>query len=99
MTGPPRRRATARDLLYFRNPKLWVLHPFLPVTRLRPDRQDKELGVLYDARSVSGTHGYDCTVFAVCLFFLPPTEDELLNGPRYVYDTLDGLADAGWVID
>ena len=28
-----RRRATARDLLWFQNPHLWLSYPYLPVVR------------------------------------------------------------------
>jgi hypothetical protein len=55
--------------------------------------------VLYDARNVSGIYGYGSTVFLVNFFALPRTETELLARPRYVYDSPDELAEAGWVVD
>jgi hypothetical protein len=58
-----------------------------------------ELGILYDARGASGRTGYACTVFRTNLFTLPRNEADLLALPRHVYDTLDELADDGWLVD
>ncbi len=92
-----RRRATERDFLFFQNPSLWRMHPFLPLTR-RDLSGRAELGVLFDARSF-GLHGYDCTVVLANLFLLPSSVDGLMALPRIVYDTFDLLADDGWSVD
>ena len=93
------RRATARDLHYFAHPRLWPLYPFLPLTRRVGDSGDRQCGLMYDARGVSGRYGYGSTVFLVNLFCLPRTEAELLGRPRCVYDSFEELADAGWAVD
>ena len=98
-TGPQSRRATARDLLYFQTPRQWPRYPFLPVRRHPPGSTECQLGLLYDARGVSGTYGLSATVFLVNLFDVPPTEAEFLALPRRVYDTFEELAADGWVID
>ena len=94
-----KRRATARDLHFFAHPRLWPLYPFLPLTRRVGDNAERQCGLLYDARGVSGTYGYSCTVFMTNLFMIPRTEAELLAGPRCVYDSFDALADDGWAVD
>jgi hypothetical protein len=95
---PYHRRAGPRDRLFFGRPDLWVLSPFLPLLRY-PVGQPPEYGILYDARGVSGLTGYACTVFLTNLFLLPPTEARFLALPREAYDTLDELAEDGWVVD
>lgn len=92
------RRATARDFRFFRNPQLWTHYPFLPLTRRAADGL-QQLGLLYDARGVSSTYGYSCTVFLANLFFLPISEQAFLALPRCAYDTFDELADDGWCVD
>jgi hypothetical protein len=82
-----------------RNPQLWSQWPFLPVIRPSPAGGETELGVLYDARTVSGTYGFSATVFKVNLYLLPPTEAELLASPKRVYDTIDELVADGWSVD
>jgi len=93
------RRATSRDLLFFRTPKLWPQHPFLPVVRRPVGQTEPDLGLLYDARAISGTCGFSATVFLVNVFELPPEEAELLASPKLVYDTADELAEGGWTVD
>jgi hypothetical protein len=93
-----RRRATVRDLLYFTHPHLWPHYPFLPVARRVRDGSTAQCGVLYDACGVSGTYGYGATVFLVNLFVLPRTEAGLLARPKCMYDTIEELADDGWVL-
>jgi hypothetical protein len=93
------RRATARDLLFFQTPRLWPQHPFLPVVRRPVGQPEPDLGLLYDARAVSGTCGYSATVFLINVFELPAKEAELLASPRLVYDTAQELAEAGWTVD
>jgi hypothetical protein len=88
----------ARDLVVIANPRLWRTWPFLPVVRAPPGGE-KELGVLYDARHVSGQYGYSATVFLANLFMLPRTERALLDMPRCVYDTFEELLADGWTID
>jgi hypothetical protein len=99
MTRPYLSRAGPRDMLYFQSPNLWVLHPFLPLVRRAHDADEAELGILYDARSASGTYGYACTVFLVNLLALPSTEAELFHLEKCVYDTFEELAGDGWVVD
>ena len=93
------RRATAKDLVMFATPSLWPVRPFLPLTRQLPERNQTELGLLYDARGASGLFGYGATVFRVNLLDLPATEAEFLALPHYTYDTFEELADYGWVVD
>jgi hypothetical protein len=87
-----------RDMLFFLCPDLWPGWPFLPVIRRHPDREE-ELGVMYDARGVSGLCGYSAAVFLANIFLMPKTEAEFLALPKCVYDTADELADAGWTVD
>jgi hypothetical protein len=94
-----RRRATARDFRFFADPRLWPVYPFLPLTRRTDDNADFECGLLYDAYGVSGTTGFRSTVFLNNLFTLPPTEAQLLAGPRRSYESFDELADDGWSVD
>lgn len=93
------RRATARDLLFISNPRLWPLHPFLPLTRRVGGSDERQCGLMYDARGISGMHGYAATVFLHNLFCLPRTEAELLVGPRVVYDTPEEVIADGWRVD
>jgi len=81
------------------NPQLWSKWPFLPLIRPSPTGEEPQLGVLYEAREVSGTYGFSATVFLVNLFMLPPTEAQLFGSPKCVYDTLDELLTAGWTVD
>ena len=87
LSGLTQRRATARDLCIFESPTLWRYHPYLPVVRPLPGGEERECGVLYDARGVSGTYGYACTVFlanlhdpAVCGQLLEAVVDVLRPG-------------------
>jgi hypothetical protein len=82
-----------------RNPQLWSQWPFLPVIRPSSAGGETELGVLYDARTVSGTYGYSATVFVVNLFLLPDTEAGLFAAPKRVYDSIDELVADGWTTD
>ena len=93
------RRATARDLRFFQNPQLWPQYPWLPLTRQPIDSDKRELGVLYDARGISGIYGYSATVFLANVCLLPQTEAEFLALPKCVYDTFEELADDGWTVD
>jgi hypothetical protein len=85
--------------LYFEKPQLWRWYPFLPVARWTVPGAAPQCGILYDARGVSGLYGYSSTVFLANVFALPRTEAALLARPRYVYDSPDELANAGWVVD
>ncbi len=87
-----------RSLLLMQDPDRWLTWPFLPVVRPGPEG-DKQLGVLYDARRMSGTLGYSSTMFLHNLFALPLTEGRLLAGPKIVYDSLDLLLDDQWRVD
>jgi hypothetical protein len=93
------RRAGARDMLFFQNPTLWPHYPFLPVVRRRLGQAEPELGLLYDARGMSGTFGFTSTVFLSNLFEAPTAEPEFLAQPRCVYDSFDELAADGWTVD
>jgi hypothetical protein len=88
-----------RDLMVMCNPQLWSKWPFLPVIRPSKEGEEPELGVLYDARQVSGTYGYTATVFLCNLFLLPATEAQLFAAPKRVYDTREELVQDGWTID
>jgi hypothetical protein len=92
------RLARQRNLLFFRDPRLWPAWPFLPLMCRRPGCEE-ECGLLYDVKGVSGRLGYSATVFLSNLFLLPPTEEEILALPREVYDTPEEVADAGWTVD
>src|SRR5437588_429786 len=94
------RRAAARDLLFFQTPELWPQYPFLPVVHRRLGvEDDPELGLLYDARGVSGTLGFSATVFLCNLFTAPRAEAEFLRLPRIVYDTAQEIGADGWTVD
>jgi len=93
------RPVRARDLMVMRDPQLWSKWPFLPVIRPPLAHAEPQLGVLYDARAVSGTYGYTATVFLVNLYLLPDTEAELFAAPKRVYDTIDELVADGWAVD
>ena len=90
-----KRCATARDLHFFAHPRLWPLYPFLPLTRRVGDAAQRQCGLLYDARGVSGRCGYSATVFLTDLFLVPASEAELLARPKLVYDTFEEVAEAG----
>jgi hypothetical protein len=91
----PRRQ---RDLLFFRDPRLWRHWPFLPLVRPRPGL-DPKLGVLFDARGYANVYGYSATVLLANLCLLPETVAELLALPKLVYDLPEEMADAGWTVD
>jgi hypothetical protein len=82
----------------FQNPSLWPTWPFLAVARSQPG-QDKELGVLYDARHHCHRYGFSATVFLTNIFLLPDTLDAFLALPKCVYDTAQEMAEDGWVVD
>jgi hypothetical protein len=94
----PPRPATARDLLFFRTPRLWSNWPFLPVVRRQADGA-VELGVLYDCWTVARRGGYSATVFLCNIFLMPGAEDEFLALPKEVFDTAEEMAAAGWRVD
>ena len=94
-----RRRATARDFLFFRSPRLWPLWPFLPVVRRPAGAGEPELGLMYDARGAFGRYGYSAAVFLTNYFLVPAALADLLALPRRVYDTPDELAADGWTVD
>src|SRR5438874_10816728 len=94
-----RRRATARDFLFFRSPRLWPLWRFLPVVRRPAGAAEPELGLMYDARGAAGRYGYSAAVFLTNYFLVPAALADLLALPRRVYDTFDELAADGWTVD
>lgn len=96
---PALRQWRAADLWLFAHPERWSARPFLPLTRRLSSSEELEFGVLYDARGASGLYGYSATVFRTNLFLLPATERKFLQLPRYVYDTWEEVADAGWTVD
>ncbi len=87
-----------RDLTVMARPRLWATWPFLPLVRCREDG-NKQLGVMYDARGVSGTYGFSATVLLTNLFTLPRTEAKILALPKCVYDTPEEVLDDGWCVD
>jgi len=87
--------ARQRNLLFFREPRRWMVWPFLPVMRRRPGCEE-ELGLLFDAVGTHGLYGLSATVYFCNLFMLPGTLHEFLSLPRETYDTADEVADAGW---
>ena len=91
--------APARDrtVLFLTNPALWPCWPFLPVARRTAGR--KELGVVFDARSVCGRTGFSACVFFCNVFALPSTIDQFFALPREVFDSAEELFAAGWRID
>ena|ERR1700722_332260 len=98
-SGSYPRRAGPRDMHFFQSPHLWQHYPFLPLLRWACDCAEPEFGILYDARGVSGTYGFACTVFLVNLFDLPPNEAQLLSSSRHVYDTFEEMVQDGWYVD
>lgn len=99
ITQGPAGRVSPRDLLFFTTPALWPQWPFLPVVRRRASQPEPELGVLYDAAGHSGIYGYSATVLLCNVFCLPHDVARLLALPRYVYDSPDEVAAAGWSVD
>jgi hypothetical protein len=95
--GAPR-PAEQRDLILFRNPKLWPTWPLLPIVRRKVDGE-VECGVLYDLVGTGGPCGYSAAVFLTNLFTLPRTLDHFLALPKEVFDTAEEIAAAGWVVD
>jgi hypothetical protein len=92
------RPATARDLLFLRNPHLWRHWPFLPLIRRRPGCE-LECGVLYDCWTVARRGGFSASVFLTNIFYLPGSEEAFLALPKEVYDTVEEVAEAGWRVD
>jgi hypothetical protein len=97
--NPVSRQRRAEDVWLMAHPERWPAHPFLPLTRRFPGGEELQFGVLYDARGASNLCGYSATVFRTNLLLLPATEREFLQLPRYVYDTWEEVADAGWTVD
>jgi hypothetical protein len=87
-----------RDLTTFRDPRLWLHWPFLPLIRPAPGKEP-ELGVLFDARGHENLYGFSATVFLTNLLLVPPTVAEFLALPKLVYDLPEEMADAGWTTD
>lgn len=89
-------RARDRTVLFLTNPALWPCWPFLPVVRRNGG---KELGVVFDARSVCGRTGFSACVFFCNVFALPPTLDQFFALPREAFDSADEVFDRGWRVD
>jgi len=53
-----------RNLLFLSTPRLWPVHPFLPLIR-RKEGGEEDCGVLYDLFGLKGVTGYGATVFLV----------------------------------
>ena len=87
-----------RNLLFLSTPRLWPVHPFLPLIR-RKEGGEEDCGVLYDLFGLKGVTGYGATVILCNIWLLPPTEPELLAMPREVYDSAEEVYDAGWRVD
>ncbi len=76
------------------NPKLWPLHPYLPVRR--GDGFDAELGILLDRP------GFESTVLLVNVYDIGTTirtEEALLSQECLQYGTKEELCGDGWVPD
>ena len=95
-TGP--RTATERDLLYFMTPQLWPLHPFLPIVRYKTGGE-MNYGVVYNRDDDSRNGDSATTVYLTNLFNLPTTEAELFALPHETFDSIQAMAQAGWVVD
>lgn len=96
IAGMCRSQATPLDRLILATPCLWRHHPFLPVVRRLAGGSRVQCGVVYDAPDrTSGP----ATVYLTNLFALPATVAGLLARPQCVYESLDALANDGWVID
>lgn len=91
-------RLRRRSLYFMEDPKRWPWYPFLPLVR-RGSGEEPDLGVLYDALGASGIAGHRATVFLQNLLLLPPSETELLAGPREVFDRFEDIVEAGWRVD
>ncbi len=92
------RTPSARDrtVLFVSMPVLWPTWPFLPM--IRRNRDQEELGVMFDSRAARLT-GYSSTVFFANLLMLPRRLDQFLALPHETFDSADELADAGWCVD
>lgn len=93
-----RRRAGPDDLRLLANPRFWPQWPFLPVLRL-PEEGPPEIGLLYDAHGSSGKAGYETTVFRAYVTDYLLGESKFLKLPRHIYDSIEELADDGWLVD
>ena len=96
-TTPPT-QSPLRDLHFMANPSLWVIWPFLPLVRRRPEGQI-DYGVLFDSQGVCNITGYCCAVFLSNLFALPSRLDQFFALPKEVYDSFDEVVAAGWRVD
>jgi len=85
-----------RTLLFLSTPALWPAWPFLPV--VRRSNGHEELGVVFDSK-FAGLTGYSAAVFLTNLFLLPKDFKEFLALPREVFDSVEELAAADWLID
>src|SRR3989442_13260695 len=94
-----RRRATARDYLFFPPPRLWPLWPFLPVVRRPAGAAEPELGLMYDARGAAGRDGYSAAGVLTNYFLGPAAQADLPALPPRVYHTPHETAADGWTGD
>jgi hypothetical protein len=86
-----------RNLLFMSTPRLWSVWPFLPLVRRQPGAEE-ECGLLYDAFHRTGTPGFSAAVFHCNLFMLPP-EEQFLDLPKEVYDSVEEVYERGWRVD
>ena len=92
------RSPTKRDLLFMGNPKLWPHWPYLPIIRYLPG-DDIDCGVMFDCCGLAGIYGYSATVFLCNLLTMPANQEEFLQLPKEVFDSVEEMIAAGWVVD
>jgi hypothetical protein len=86
------------------SPEKWPAYPLLPLRNDRKLGSDgfPALGLLYDAKGVSGKDGLQTTVFLVNLLFIGSvirSEEDFLRQPHQTYPSFDPLLAAGWRVD
>jgi hypothetical protein len=82
----------------FANPSFWPTWPYLSVLR-RPADLPPEFGLLFDACGISQEPFFTATVFMADLTDTLRSQSEFLSLPRYVYRSIEELADNGWLVD
>lgn len=92
------RRAGPNEQRLFANPTIWPQWPYLPVLRLQTDERP-EFGLLYDAEGYSDKSGHQTTVFCATPADIALQESRFLKLPRHIYESVDELAAAGWIVD
>jgi len=91
-------RVRRRTLLYLSNPLLWPVYPFLPLIRPRLNG-GLDYGLMYDLMGMYQITGYRATVFLANLLLVPHKLNDFLALPKEVFDTPEGVFNAGWRVD